>query len=118
MPGPSSPGIPPEVPEEFTDAYRAAYEAALSQQSVPPGSGNHSAVEPLQDDEAGLPLRTRPIRLGTHRSGGGEVGQHPSAFGRVRDSRSFVPVLLLLLGLLLVVGAYALGLVFAARVGG
>ena len=41
----------------------------------------------------------------------------PTAFERVRDSRWFVPVLLLLLAVLLVVGAYAVGRAFSGSVG-
>ena len=41
----------------------------------------------------------------------------PTWFERMRDSAWFVPVLLLLLGLLLILGAYAFGRAFADRVG-
>ena len=42
----------------------------------------------------------------------------PTAYERVRDSRWFVPVLLLLLAALLVIGAYAVGRAFSGSVGG
>lgn len=42
----------------------------------------------------------------------------PTAYERVRDSRWFVPVLLLLLAVLLVVGAYVVGRAFSGSVGG
>lgn len=41
----------------------------------------------------------------------------PSAYERVRDSRWFVPLLLLLLAVLLVLGAYAVGRAFTGSVG-
>lgn len=41
----------------------------------------------------------------------------PTAYERVRDSRWFVPVLLVLLAVLLVVGAYAVGRAFSGSVG-
>ena len=43
--------------------------------------------------------------------------EEPTAYERVRDSRWFVPVLLLLLAVLLVVGAYVVGRAFSGSVG-
>ena len=43
--------------------------------------------------------------------------EEPTAYERVRDSRWFVPVLLLLLAVLLVLGAYAVGRAFSGSVG-
>ena len=113
MSGPLPPDSPPpEVPEEFADAYRAAYRRALAAQSQHEGPGQH--VDP-ETDETGLPRRRSALRVGTHRP------PPPTGtatwFERVRDSRWFVPLLLLLLALLLVVGAYTLGRAFADRVG-
>ena len=42
--------------------------------------------------------------------------EEPTAYERIRDSSWFVPVLLLLLAVLLIVGAYVVGRVFSDRV--
>ena len=102
--------LPPEVPEEFAAAYRAAYEQAMAAQSVPLRRGEHADGG---DDEGGLPRRTRPIRVGAHR----DEHAAPNAYERVRDTVWFVPVLLLLLGLLMVLLAYVVGRQFSAHVG-
>ena len=121
------PEPPPEVPEEFAAAYRAAYERALAAQSEDTDPGQHAEAGL---DEGGLPRRRSPIRVGTHRT----RSPRPAAaappeperaddsgdstwFERVSDSAWFVPVLLLLLGLLLIIGAYTIGRAFADRVG-
>ena len=46
-----------------------------------------------------------------------DADDDPTWFERLTDSPWFVPVLLLLLGLLLILGAYAIGRAFADRVG-
>jgi hypothetical protein len=103
------------VPEEFAAAYRAAYEEALRAQSVPSKQGDHAdRAASTWLDSAGLPVRTRPIRVGTHR---GETGTEPSAYERARDSVWFVPALLLALAALLLIGAYVAGRMFASHVG-
>ena len=121
------PQPPPEVPEEFAAAYRAAYERALAAQSEEADHGQHAEAEV---DEGGHARRRSPIRVGTHRSRAArpepapradpelpDVDGDPTWFERMRDSAWFVPVLLLLLGLLLILGAYAIGRAFADRVG-
>ena len=143
MSGPTPPdspssGLPPEVPEEFAAAYRAAYERALAAQSD--GPGHRSVAEPDETDEDALPRRRGPARVGTHRTRpAGPDGPGPesrpssptrresafedepsgpaTAYERIRDSRWFVPLLLGLLAALLVLGAYAVGRAFSARVG-
>ena len=66
-------------------------------------------------DDIALPVRQGPIRVGTHRTED-EYDDAPTWFERVRDSHWFVPLLLVLLALLLVFGAYAVGRRFAERV--
>lgn len=120
--GPTQPDSPPpEVPEEFASAYRAAYEQALAAQTV----GAHRddtdhAGEGVEHDveEAELPVRRGPIRVGTHRTEEEYEDEAPTWFERVRDSHWFVPLLLALLALLLILGAYAAGLLFAGQVAG
>jgi hypothetical protein len=115
------------VPEEFAAAYRAAYERALAAQAEEADSGQHADAGL---DEGGLARRRSPIRVGTHRSRAArpeppprvepelpDVDGDPTWFERMRDSAWFVPVLLLLLGLLLILGAYVFGRAFADRVG-
>ena len=120
------PHPPPEVPEEFAAAYRAAYERALAAQSEEADPGQHAEAGV---DEDGLPRRRSPIRVGTHRQPEGspratspvdpgleDDDDDPTWFQRLTDSAWFVPVLLLLLGLLLILGAYTIGRAFADRV--
>ena len=121
------PEPPPEVPEEFAAAYRAAYERALAAQSEDVDPGQHAEAGL---DEGGLPRRRSPIRVGTHRSRAAlptparrpepelaDADDDPTWFERMSGSAWFVPVLLLLLGLLLILGAYTIGRAFADRVG-
>lgn len=98
---------PPEVPEEFAEAYRAAYARALADQSTGP---RHVEVpeetsEPDDSWSEGLPDRQGQLRLGTHRE-----ERDPTY---LRDQSWFVWLLLVVLVLVLVVGAYLLGRVFA-----
>jgi hypothetical protein len=124
--GPTNPGSPPpEVPEEFAAAYRAAYEQALAAQTVraqhrddsEPGDSTDQAGEDSWDD-AELPVRRGPIRVGTHRTEYEYADDTPTWFERTRDSQWFVPLLLALLALLLILGAYAVGRRFAGQVAG
>lgn len=124
------------MPEEFAAAYRAAYEQALAAQTVgarrredfqePDEDDADEELEGDSDDDAGdgegdgvddieLPVRQGPIRVGTHRTED-EYDDSPTWFERVRDSHWFVPLLLVLLALLLVFAAYAVGRRFAERV--
>ena len=130
--GPTNPGSPPpEVPEEFAAAYRAAYERALAAQTG--GPQHRDDPEPEPDEKSGddghmdgdtletpLPRRRGPLLIGTHRSEEeyDEVDDTPTWFERVRDSTWFVPLLLALLALLLILGAYAVGRRFAGEVQG
>jgi hypothetical protein len=127
MSGPTDEGSPPpEVPEEFAAAYRAAYERALAAQSGgPQHRGDPEDAEGPEerggadDDtvETRLPRRPGPLRVGTHRSEEDDAGdERATPYERVRDSRWFVPVLLALLALLLILGAYAVGRRFADHV--
>jgi hypothetical protein len=126
--GSTPPGSPPpEVPEEFAAAYRAAYERALAAQS----EGLPEEVEPQEADTSSdtgtdgntdsstdtdeLPARKGRLVVGTHRTEAYE--DEPTLFERVSDSPWFVPLLLALLALLLVLGAYAVGRTFAGKVG-
>ena len=82
---------------------------------VPAGDAGTTTRAIDRDEEwSDLPERTRAIAVGTHRTE--EYDERTSAFERVRDSRWFVPLLLALLVLLLVLGAYAVGRVFSGRV--
>jgi hypothetical protein len=115
------------VPEEFAAAYRAAYERALAAQSDEPDLGQHADAGL---DEGGLPRRRSPLRVGTHRNPpdrdpGTERAvdrddrvEDPGStrFERIVDSGWFVPILLVVLGLLLVLGAYTIGRAFSERV--
>jgi hypothetical protein len=129
--GTTPPGSPPpEVPEEFAAAYRAAYEQALAAQSegLPeeselegPESGPESGAEtdPETDTSPGtdtdeLPARRGRLVVGTHRTEA--YDDEPTLFERVSDSPWFVPLLLALLALLLVLGAYAVGRAFSGKV--
>ncbi len=124
MSGPTEPGSPPpEVPEEFAAAYRRAYERALAAQTDWPQHREDPHPDPEPDgDEVGeddgaaadLPERRGPIIVGTHRTEDDEYA--PTWFERIRDSSWFVPLLLALLAMLLILGAYALGRSFADQV--
>ena len=117
---PNTPGSPPpEVPEEFAAAYRAAYEQALAAQTVGAQHRDESDDAAEADlDEADLPVRRGPIRVGTHRTEEVYDDEAPTWFERIRDSQWFVPLLLALLALLLILGAYAVGRRFAGEVAG
>jgi hypothetical protein len=113
--GPTPPGsLPPEVPEEFAAAYRAAYERALAAQS----EGLPDEPEPEKRDPATdtheLPARRGRLVVGTHRTEAYE--DEPTMFEKASESPWFVPLLLALLALLLVLGAYAVGRAFAGKV--
>jgi hypothetical protein len=123
---PGSP--PPEVPEEFAAAYRAAYERALAAQTAgqhrddlaPPGERAEESVDEVDEYEDAaeqpLPRRTGPLRVGTHRQMEEYDDDNPTWFENIRDSTWFVPLLLALLALLLILGAYAVGRGFADQV--
>jgi hypothetical protein len=92
---------PPEVPEEFADAYREAYRRALESDDpgaemaeVPPQEvvvvGTHRA------EHAAAPAQPRPPR------------ERPS-WSTVRDARWFLPGVIAVSALVLVSGAYAVG---------
>jgi hypothetical protein len=68
--------------------------------------------------EPRLPRRRGPLRVGTHRAEEVYDDDTPTVFERVRDSAWFVPLLLALLALLLILGAYAVGRRFAGEVQG
>ncbi len=112
------------MPEEFAAAYRAAYERALAAQTDAPQHREDPEPEVERvDSEVGdegveepLPERRGPLIVGTHRTEDDEYA--PTWFERVRDSSWFVPLLLALLAMLLILGAYALGRSFAGQVQG
>jgi hypothetical protein len=79
---------PPEVPEEFADAYREAYRRALQ-------SGDGFREAPPHE----------VVRVGTHRS---DAAAAIAGTG-VRSSRWFLPAVIGASGLVLVLGAYAVG---------
>jgi hypothetical protein len=111
--GSTPPGsLPPEVPEEFAAAYRAAYERALAAQS----EGIPEEPEPArrENDTDELPVRRGRLVVGTHRTEA--YDDEPTAFEKVSNSPWFVPLLLALLALLLILGAYAVGRAFAGKV--
>ena len=125
--GTNAPGSPPpEVPEEFAAAYRAAYRAAYEQALAAQTDGAKHRDD-LSNDEGiavdaedgvedmSLPVRRGPIRVGTHRTED-EYDDTPTWFERIRDSHWFVPLLLVLLALLLIFSAYAVGKRFADQV--
>ncbi|WP_155918230.1 hypothetical protein [Marmoricola sp. URHB0036] len=113
MSGPTPPGsLPPEVPEEFAAAYRAAYERALAAQSEGPEDEEEPSTDSSDTDE--LPLRRGRLVVGTHRTE--TYDDEPTMVEKVTDSPWFVPVLLAMLALLLVLGAYAVGRAFAGKV--
>ena len=115
---------PPEVPEEFAAAYRAAYERAMAAQS-------RETHRRLDDDrqggaseaeESALPPRRGRLLVGSHR---GEAPTReppprpsvPRAAGDTGSRAWLVPVVLLVvLALLLVLGAYVVGRVFSESV--
>ena len=121
---PRTPDTPPEVPDEFAEAYRAAYQAALDARSVPVSTGVHAELgDRTGADE--LPRRARPIRIGAHRApiargDDQEVDGISDAaltlFERISRSAWFVPLLLVILALVLVLVAYAMGKAFAGHV--
>ena len=116
MSDPTPPGsLPPEVPVEFAAAYRAAYERALSAQTegAPPASEPAPAAG-VGDDTDELPARRGRLVVGTHRTE--SYDEEPTFFERVSDSAWFVPLLLAMLALLLILGAYAVGRAFAGKV--
>jgi hypothetical protein len=113
------------VPEEFAAAYRAAYERALAAQGS--GPRHRSDDEPVagddtdapdETDESRLPARRGRLRVGTHRSTEDEDSgaDSPTRFERLSHSTWFVPLLLAVLALLLILGAYAVGRMFAGQV--
>jgi hypothetical protein len=117
--GPTPPGsLPPEVPEEFAAAYRAAYERALEAQSEGPQHRPESESESESESDASdtdeLPARRGRLVVGTHRTE--SYDEQPTVFEKVTDSPWFVPLLLALLALLLILGAYAVGRAFAGKV--
>ncbi len=125
MSGPTNPGSPPpEVPEEFAAAYRAAYERALAAQTVgqhrddpePPDETLAEEYDDTETVEQPLPRRRGPMRVGTHREPEEYDDDNPTWFENIRDSTWFVPLLLALLALLLILGAYAVGRGFAGQV--
>lgn len=105
--GPVTP--PPEVPEEFADAYRAAYERALAEQTGGPYHVAEPAEVPEEDEtwRDRLPVRQGRLLVGTHRE------ERDAVY--LRDRRWFVPLVLVVLVVVLVVGAYLLGRTFAAQ---
>jgi hypothetical protein len=112
------------VPEEFAAAYRAAYERALAAQTAgqhrddpePPDETLAEEFEDTETVEQPLPRRSGPLRVGTHRQPVEYDDDNPTWFENVRDSTWFVPLLLALLALLLIIGAYAVGRGFAGQV--
>ena len=121
------------MPEEFAAAYRAAYERALEAQSE--GSQHRAEREPAEDatkdsgrlqgpqegprgregsDDTALPARRGRLVVGTHRTE--QYDDEPTLIEKVTDSPWFVPLLLTLLALLLILGAYAVGRTFADKV--
>jgi hypothetical protein len=124
--GTTPPGSPPpEVPEEFAAAYRAAYERALAEQSSGPQHRDDPTppdeVEDEADDAAAqaLPRRPGPPRVGTHRTAAEEQDDDRATwFENIRGSTWFVPLLLALLALLLILGAYVLGRSFSGQLDG
>jgi hypothetical protein len=73
----------------------------------------HDTLETL------LPHRSGPLRVGTHRSEYDEVDtdDSPGWFDRISHSTWFVPLLLAILALMLILGAYAVGRAFSGQVG-
>ncbi len=122
------------MPEEFAAAYRAAYERALAQQSAQ----THRKVEDDYDPDAGaddtdelgaverepdLPRRGGRLFIGKHRGEPNVQNEVRAAaaarrnwLDEARGSQWFVPALLVLLAVILILGAYALGRAFAGSV--
>ncbi len=100
------------MPEEFAAAYRAAYERALAAQSEGVPDEEEPATRDTDTDE--LPVRRGRLVVGTHRTEA--YDDEPTMFEKISDSPWFVPLLLALLALLLVLGAYAVGRTFADKV--
>ncbi len=105
--------VPPEVPEEFAAAYRAAYARALAAQSPHPhrrlrhDPGRERGE--VRDDPDALPERDEDPVVGTHREG------DDTSWHRLRAEPWFIPGLLLVIGLLLVLMSYLIGIAFAAQ---
>jgi len=106
------------VPEEFAAAYRVAYERALAAQTDWPQHREFPEDPADREGEAELPVRRGPLRVGTHRLEEEHDDDTPTWFERIRDSQWFVPLLLALLAMLLILGAYAVGRGFTGRVAG
>jgi hypothetical protein len=100
------------VPEEFAAAYRAAYERALAAQSEGPPDDEEPARNDGDTDE--LPVRRGRLVVGTHRTE--TYDDDPTVVEKVTESPWFVPLLLALLALLLILGAYAVGRAFSGKV--
>lgn len=126
MSGPSAPGsLPPEVPEEFAAVYWAAYEAALEAQPV--GPQHHEGLEDTDhlddtehldgtdlesEDTEGADVEDREdLEADTYRLK--KPKDVDRAAARLRESPSLVPLSLMLLALVLVAGAYAVGRMFS-----
>ena len=114
MSGPTEPGSPPpEVPEEFAAAYREAYERALAAQT----EGSQHREDPSRRTGRGSTTTDRRSRcpddaarssVGTHRTE--SYDDEPTGVEKRHATRPwFVPLLLTLLALLLILGAYAVG---------
>lgn len=107
--------LPEEVPEEFADAYREAYLRALREEGLQPGEAvapepvepvpADAPVEPVPDEPVEAPEVAPAVAAGRHR-----VTEYRSAtpLERVRGGRWFLPLLVALVVLLLVLGAWAL----------
>lgn len=93
------------MPEEFAAAYRDAYARALAAQSPHP----HRRLWEDSDEPEALPERDEDPMVGTHRD------DLDATWARLRSEPWFVPALLLVIGLLLVLMAYLLGIAFAAH---
>lgn len=112
---------PPEVPEEFAAVYRAAYEQSLAAQGGGPQdrddlAEHHRDVAGSEADGGSaegadqIPVRRRPLRIGTNRG---------VAYRKLRDAPAWLaPLVLTLLVLLLVLGAYWIGRAFAGQATG
>lgn len=93
------------MPEEFAAAYQAAYEQALAELDVTP--------QPRDDADRGTTVVVDDGAASDAQAGDAS----PTWFERLRDTPWFVPVLLGLLVLLLILGAYAVGKALAGQVG-
>ncbi len=102
--------LPPDLPPEYAEAYRRGYERAFAQASEPyDGQGTEpSADEPAADAEHTVALPPG----GAHRA-------KPAPVAGPRDRPVwFVPLLLALLVLVLILGAFLLGKVLSNSVEG